>query len=177
MISPSVPYLSLQQDERGTPLSATFIAFFKLDSLRIDSLPSPTVQIVLPPEQFIPNPLDQIAPYRMVRVTFTGGRIGRLCPSFSDLEVVREQDYDWSALPTRLLPDETTTQNLARRQALWLSTGLSPDPRMYEVRQSLWFDELGLSSRGLKHYLLLGHDEYVEVVAEDWKWEPGQPTA
>lgn len=47
---------------------------------------------------------------------------------------------------------------------------------MYEVLHSPWLIEEKLDrSTGWHHYLLLGHDEYAEVIAKGWEWQPGQP--
>lgn len=90
--------------------------------------------------------------------------------------MVREQDYDWSAVASTRLPGETVEQNVLRTRELWLSTGVCPDPSMYKVSHSPWLmkEKLGHGA-GWRDYLLLGHDEYVEVIAKGWDWQPGQP--
>jgi hypothetical protein len=47
---------------------------------------------------------------------------------------------------------------------------------MYDVLHSPWLKEENLRpTDGWHHYLMLGHDEYVEVIAKGWDWQPGQP--
>jgi hypothetical protein len=47
---------------------------------------------------------------------------------------------------------------------------------MYEVVPSIWKTESGLQgSESVKHYLLAGTDEFVEVLAPRWEWILGDP--
>jgi hypothetical protein len=174
MISASVPHLRLQADKSGIPQSATFIAYFQGDDVAPATPMQGLPQKVLKPTEFIPAKANERAPFHVVRVSFTGARAGRTCFAVSDLEVIREDDFDWDAVPTSLLPGETIEANIARRKKEWLETGKCLDPRMYEVYDSPWLYELGLSEADAHHYILLGHDEYVEVIASGWKWEKGQ---
>ncbi len=167
--------MRIQKDSAGCPVSATFIGHFGLDEFPDHFHDGTAVEVVYETHEFHPTPLSTRVPFRMVRIMFDDGRKFRILPAVSDGEIIRESAYDWSAVSGALLPDETSEQNVARARATWLSSGLCPDPGMYEVQHSPWLAELGANGAGLRHYILLGDDEYAEVIAQDCGWEPGQP--
>jgi hypothetical protein len=107
-----------------------------------------------------------------LRLVFDRGGWLRLTPSYSDTEVVREDDYDWSdTFP--LIPGPDAAAALSRFSELWRATGRCPDPRAYEVHDSPWLAEVQAQGAGFgfRHYLILGHDRYVEVLATGWREE------
>ena len=172
-IEAGAPYLSLETSARGEPLSATFIAFFKCDESSAKRS-STDAHIVSKPPAFQARSQDVKTPYRLVRVSFIGAHSGHTRRAVSDHEPVREADFDWTAIASWPRPGEPPEQTVRRSRDLWLMTGMCPDPCMYQVQGSRWIRELGLSESTWHHYLLLGHDEYVEVVAQGWMWEAGQ---
>ena len=174
-ISPSVPHLKLKQAADGYPLSVTFIGHFKCDEMNEQVLASESIQVVSEDPDFEPAPLSLRAPFRMVRVNFVSAYLGRICQSVSDSEVIPEEDYDWSEVPSSLRHGETIERNFERSRDLWLTTGICPDPGMYEVKNSPLLTEFAMQSNELRHYIMLGHDEYIEVLAKGWDWEAGQP--
>jgi hypothetical protein len=95
-------------------------------------------------------------------------------PGFADSEVVREADYDWSAV-SRPSPGSDLVEYLRLQREKWLETGICPDPGVYEVRSSNWLreirEETGYEWLDYHHYLILGHDVYVEVIAKGWRDE------
>jgi hypothetical protein len=173
MISPSVPYLCFGAQETGRPLTATFIGFFKCEAA--GRPPAPGIRKVGDPGPFIPSEHAKGAEYRLVQVEFEQAFASRRSPSFSDTQVVEEGAYDWSLVPNMPLPGEAIKDFLVRVEKIWLSTGQTPDPGMYEVRRSRQLQSAGLPEGEWHHYLMLGHDEYLEVVARSWSWRPGQP--
>ncbi len=174
MISASVPFLRLHEDKNGIPHSATFIAFFQCDNVLLSPPTNNLPQKIVEPKDFISSKQDEKAPFHFIRVIFINPIAGRVCRSFSDLQIIPEDEYNWSAVLSELKPGETIEMNINRRRIEWLKTGVCLDPRMYEVFNSAWLHEIGQSEKGMHHYLLLGHDEYVEVIAGDWIWEKGQ---
>ena len=176
-IDPGAPYLTLQTSSTGEPVSATFVAYFKLDELAAKATRSTEPVIASEPAEFEPRSLELKAAFRLVRVFFMQGRAGRVCRAFADHEVVREADFDWEAVASSPRPDEPPEMTVRRVRDLWVMTGICPDPCMYEVEDSPWLRESGISDPIWHHYLLLGHDDYVEVIAQSWKWEVGQPVA
>jgi hypothetical protein len=94
--------------------------------------------------------------------------------AYSDSEVVPESLYDWSRVPGGMPEDgewERAEEDLRNE---WMKTGICPDPLMYEVIFGNGAEQ-GDPSVETKHYLLLGHDVYLEVDAVGWRWTPGQP--
>jgi hypothetical protein len=175
MISASVPHLRLNDEGDGMPCSATFIANFLCPEVNGGASEDDEPLRVLSPGAFQPAHEGQMAPYHLVRVTFLGSKVARKSSAYSDIEVVEEASFDWSNVPTTLLPGESIEANIARSTREWAASGLSPDPGMYEVQNSPWLDELGIRDKALRHFLLLGHDEYIDVAATGWTWEKGQP--
>ena len=112
-----------------------------------------------------------------MRVNFEGGFAIRRHPSFSDLEVIPEADFDWSALVGSRKAGETVLETVARGTKYWRETGLAPNPGMYGVERSPWLSALDEAPQGLHHYILLGQDDYVEILAKGWTWELGQVLA
>lgn len=175
-ISPSVPNLEIQKSNDEHPISTTFIGHFKCDEAIKRENFLAAIQVISTVPEFKPTSMTTRAPFRMVRVNFVDGYQVRIRPSASDLEVIPENAYDWSAVSSSLLPNETIEQNVERTRSSWLKTEICPDPGMYEVQNSPWLtNEIEKQSAGLRHYIILGHDEYIEVLAKGWAWEPGQP--
>lgn len=176
MVAVSAPFLKCQRSETGEPLSVTFVGYFKLDHVHQPG-GNASFEIAQEPPEFEPATSDEQHPYRLVKLSFTGGRDVRTVPSFSDSQVIEEDAYDWSSVPGDLRPGEDAKANRERRNRYWLETGTSPDPGVYEVEGSNWLTELGDQANGLHHYLILGNDDYVEVLAEGWAWQAGQPVS
>lgn len=170
MISPSVPYLRMELSKQEQPAAATFVGFFELEAGSNAVAPL----VVRDPGEFVRSNSINGAAHRLVKVIFEEVSHARVLPAVSDLEVISEQLYDWSNVPSGIESGETAEQSVARMGRLWKATGFCPDPRMYEVRDSYWLRELELDANQWRHYILLGHDEYVEVAARQFDWQPGQ---
>jgi hypothetical protein len=173
-IDPGAPYLTLQIDKARRPSSATFIAYFKCAAPAEKKVASSQIQIVTSPPDFRPASLEEEASFRLLRVHFTEGYEAQMKRAVSDHEVIQEDDYDWSSVSSTPRVGETIEQTVRRSHELWIMAGLCPNPRMYEIESSPRIHELGLSSSIWRQYLLLGHDEYLEVIAQGWTWEAGQ---
>lgn len=173
MISPSVPYLRMESKGQAKPISVTFIGFFELE---VGSEPT-TSSVVQDPGEFVASNMATGSRYRLVRIVFDESVHVRVQPAFSDLEVIQESIYDWSNVPSAIQGNEMAEESVDRVGQLWKATGLCPDPRMYEVRESKWLRELGLDAAKWRHYILLGHDDYIEVVAKKYEWQSGQALA
>lgn len=176
MVAVSAPFLKSERSETGQPRSVTFVGYFKLDHVQPPDS-NPQFEIVQEPPEFEPATKDEQHPYRLVRISFSGGRDMRTVPAHADGEVIDEDAYDWSAVPGDLRPGEDAKANHERRNRYWLETGTSPDPGVYEVEGSSWLAEFGDHGMGLHHYMILGNDDYVEVLAEGWSWQAGQPVS
>jgi hypothetical protein len=106
---------------------------------------------------------------RWLRLVFRHGLRAMFNPSHSDKEVVETGAYDWSAVH-QLEPGKGFAASLSRFNEQWKQSGLCPNPRAYEVHDSPWLERIRstVPTATYKHFLLLGHDGYAEVVAEDY---------
>jgi hypothetical protein len=175
MISPSVPMLSVQS-HNDFPDSVTFIGHFKCEEPALDERPGADYEVVKGDPEFKEAGIGDRGAFCMVKIDLQAGARFRTRPAYSDLEVVRRDDFDWSEIAGVRKPSESASQSVKRIQHLWITTGVCPNPRMYEVESSDWVVESGLRlDEGWKHYLLLAHDSFVELIAKGWNWKRGQP--
>jgi len=172
-VASSAPHINLYQTEEGKPDYVTFIAYFKIE----DSQQSPVgtaVQFVKNPGEFRLGSPDDDGTYRLVCLTLHGGYSARKCFAVSDHEVITEASFDWRAVPGALQPGDSVLSALSRAEEFFIETGFSANPGFYEVLGSPWLVELGLDDANLHHYIIVGHDEYFDIVAQDWHWKVGQ---
>ncbi len=177
-ISPSTPFLRLISSEvvENGATQVQFVAHFGLEDSQGDASElHRSVVVVADPGDLHDQSQSPIqSPYRRVRILFERGLWSRMCPAYSDSEVVKESKYDWSAVVGRYKSGEDPPTWLRRFKVTWLDTSICPDPGMYEVENSPWLREIESvegSKEELRHYLFLGHDAYVEVLAEGWTWK------
>jgi hypothetical protein len=165
MVSPSVPQLRLSTVEGGQTAAVQFIAHFALRGEWTDNqrIGFPQAEVVRSP---IESPLNDPA-YGLVGLTFQQVAWAHKSPAFSDREVLNPEEFDASAIPYST-PSADVGAWLRDFQSLWLKTGNCPDPRAYLVDSSLRLANLNL--QGYKHIVIEGHDEYVEVIAQNWHW-------
>jgi hypothetical protein len=172
-VATSAPHLKMRQNAEGKPSDITFIGYFKLN----DTAQATTnlgIEIVEDPGTFHPDTHAEDAPYRLIRVSFDGGFAYRRCHAISEYDVISEASYDWHMVPAMILPGEDVRQNLQRSERYWVETGIAPDPLFYEVAGSLWIADLGINDPELRHYIVVGQDEYFDIAARAWRWEAGQ---
>lgn len=177
MVSPSVPYLQLNASEAAADdlAAVSFIAHFglewpstQLNEKRFEKVHSPYASgIKLTPPT---------GPFQLVKVKFASAIASRMLPGFSDREIINPEIYDSSNLPCGYSPGQSISEWKRQFQHTWVQNRLCPDPRMYEVSSSLWIEELGVGGE-FKHFLIEGHDAYVEIIAKKWDWisEGGLP--
>lgn len=65
------------------------------------------------------------------------------------------------------------------RCATWLALGHCPDSGFYVAQSSDWLSTLPEFCQRFRHYVLDGHDGYVELIAErfawqEWSWNHGE---
>ena len=174
-VSAHAPCLELHlSKDCDLPIFASFIGYFKLQDRAKPNLGQ--ARSYDDPGPFRPAKQgEEGQPYHVIGVRFLGGLRGRLVDAYDEDQVIDESAFDWSALPTEFLIGETLDENLARGDRYLNETGLSPSPRFYEVIGSPWVDEVAPERTDLRHYIILGLEEYAEVLAEGWEWELGQP--
>ena len=108
---------------------------------------------------------------RWLELSFVGSQSCRLTGAWSNSEVLAPDRFDWQHVPFRQEPVENVTAWLAQFRSAWKEAELCPDPGIYEAHGSSWAHEIGITNdEGLHHYLILGHDVYVEILAESWSW-------
>lgn len=173
MVATSAPYLKLHQNAEGMPVDITFVGYFKLNE-SVQASDNSAIQIVEDPGDFCPATHAKNAPYRLLRVSFDGGFAYRKSHAVSDHEVIPEANFDWSEVPSALRVGENILENMNRAVSYWKETGQSPDPGFYEVVGSQWIVDLDINDPELRHYMVVGQDEYFDVVARGWRWEAGQ---
>lgn len=173
MISPSAPFLKLQESSEQGEVLVTFVGYFGTQDTGNSGSPTGMPEIREPGPEF--HLSDDKAPYRLIRVSFAEVLQSRTVSAVSDSQVIRESDYDWHKVASKRRSGEKINDFLRRHASSWEKTGLCPNPRMYEVLGSAWLEELAPQNPlPWHHYLLLGHDEYVEVAARTWRWDAGQ---
>lgn len=172
MVATSAPNVRIHASPDGKPTSVTFVAYFKLADDGRYTPGSPVDSKNVPDFKVLDQ--EDHHPYHLVRINFDDGLAYRTHPAISDGEVIRESDYDWSMVPGALLPGEDALDNVRRARQFWIDHQLSPNPGIYIVDKSPWLDELKLGDSSLKHFLILGQDEYIETIARSGMWEVGQ---
>jgi hypothetical protein len=176
-ISASAAYLRAQFSEAPNeiPVQVDFVGFFRGNEAKGDGSSGTALNVIKVPPVFEETKEGTNGVFQLVRVVFGKAHWLRLSPGVSESQVLDEAAYDWSAVPSSLGAGETVYENVQRVRALWLETGVCPDPRMYEVKFSPWLAELRLSqAEGWSHYLLAGSEGYLEVIAQGWEWRQGQ---
>jgi hypothetical protein len=172
MVSPSVPFLRLvaQEGLSDCSVAVEFVAYDRRLDHGSENQASTAVRVVQPPSEFRPFEGMITKPYRQVRVCFRGETWARICPAVSDSQVIDESKFDWSDVPGMWEPGEDIYEYLERDRRRWHQSGVCPNPRIYQVEGSRWLYEASVSGEAnprLKQYIILGHDSFVEVLAED----------
>jgi hypothetical protein len=184
-ISPSTPFLKMIVSESASdqPTEVTFLSFLPSEEdlkryaegkdARDELIDNDTSLLGINDDK---RGLDKRD--RIVKLTFDRAVWTRMYP-FDDEEVFN-CNYNWSAVGGRDFepnPDpedwgeELWEESVKRFRQQWGRTSICPDPGMYEVENSTWLQETGASDEGLKHYLIIGHDVYIEILASSWQWE------
>jgi hypothetical protein len=160
------------------PTEVTAAAQFALEQQQDAkaSAPSGSVKIVQPPrvDEATAATLPSMAGglYQLIRIIFEDGLWVRFYPSFADTQVIEEAAFDWSALDHLNAHWKSGVEAYRRNfWSVWYQTGICPNPCMYRVEGSTWLREVNIVNPAFKHYLILGHDAYVEVIAKGWRWE------
>ncbi len=113
--------------------------------------------------------------YYHLRVVFERGTWARVSPGLSDADPIDRSRYDVRALRPYDDPLLPVHERVRAAWAAWRQTGRCPDPRMYQVVGSHWIEPLGKVADGLAHFIIVGHDSFVEVIAREWRVECDGP--
>ena len=167
-VSPSTPFLRLHVEECGDPIRVSLVAHFALYDGPNDVHDGRSVEIVIPPDESLEEQGEKVGPYQLVVVSFKSGVAAKWLPAYSDDDAINEKAYDQTAFSCPYREGDDPHEWMQRFQEHWMSTGFCPDPGLYEVQESQWREEVGAAG---KHYLIRGHDAYLEILADDWSWE------
>jgi hypothetical protein len=171
-VSPSTPFLRLiaAESSEDCPTRITFVANFGLlaEPIRNQEVGFRSVVQSVDPYALSDKSALKSKTHCLVMMEFQGSSASRISPSHSDREVIDPKKFDFSSIPSANYSKGVAAW-LRDFRSLWAKTGNCPDPRAYSVEDSQWQESRGGS--GLRHFLIQGHDAYVEVLARGWKWE------
>jgi hypothetical protein len=152
MISPSVSDLRVQIVENGDATISAEVA-------------------VLPQTDPLANALAD----SRVLLIFSSGQWVRTEPSFGDIEVIPPGMFERTL---RFNTSHDFHDQIREFRQDWLSSGICPISNIYSVENSLWIREQNAARFGCQHYVIEGHDMWVELIAQSfqWRWD-GASTA
>jgi len=170
-VSPSTPFLRLLAEESGKcQTQVIFVASFGLraETTERQEAGFRSATKAINPHELADSDSEKSKTHSLVRLSFEGGLWARISPAFSDREMINPHEFDTSLIPYSNQPDDVGVW-LKDFQSLWMKSGRCPDPGAYVVEPSQWISSLGL--KGFEHFLIQGHDAFIEVLARHWKWE------
>lgn len=106
---------------------------------------------------------------KFVEITFPFTTDVRINPALMEGRVIDHDAFDWSELKMRWDEQEDIYINLRDHIQLWYELEASPLPGMYSIEPSVWLQSK--RKRDRKHYMILGEDMWIEVLAEEWSWK------
>jgi len=171
MIS-SVPRFHVAKRKDDVIESIDFIAFFKLETALLPEVAdNSSVVLVKDPHPFSPSATAKSAPYRLVRVSFDAP----IYSVMNDEDDFPEDQFDWSEMPIDRTLVGSVSEYSALANSYLIEMSASPNPLMFEVGCSRLLQELGADTDEYKHIILVGEDQFFNVVARGWHWQAGQP--
>ena len=107
-----------------------------------------------------------------VEIRFLSGQWLRANPSASDQEVIPAGIFDWSDVPFRGDQGPPSNTFLEDFRARWTLNETCPDPGVYEILSSRWLLDAGATRFGCRHFVVKGHDLWIEVLSRgmSWRW-------
>jgi hypothetical protein len=177
-VSPSTSFLKplIGEVPSHCPTEVTFLGYDpteyynqQLAPWQVDPSIQPSDEELIAFANAHPDPRDKV-----VKVTFEGSTCVRMYRT--DAEFFSERFpsslYDWSEIKfyfdAEVESEDAWEEQLRLENEYWQRTGICPDPSMYAVQYSPWLEELQL--RASNHYLIIGYECYVEVIAAGWSW-------
>jgi len=109
---------------------------------------------------------------RYIEIVFRDAVAAMFLPSFSDAEVIPEAEFDWSQIEVDYSLDAGLDAFRRRFWASWRSSGRCPDPGAYILHKSRLLEPPRKHAKKYLHYIICGHDNYVEVIASGYSWSP-----
>lgn len=115
------------------------------------------------------EPFDDL---RYIEIVFRDAIAAMFLPSFRDAEIIPEGEFDWSQIEVDYSLDAGLDAFRRRFWASWRLSGRCPDPGAYILRGSRILDSLCKPANEYLHYIICGHDNYVELIASGYSWSP-----
>ena len=168
-IDPATPFLRLTALETPSDVPT---AVFPFTSDEPSYQPQTSISVVAPPTGPIITLPSTNGAYQLLCVTFVIALWARFSPGYSDRDVVDPSRFDSSAIFAPDVPRSKVDEWPAAYRHEWNRTDLCPNPYMNEVQESDWLNEAFGQQDDFKHFLLMGHDAYVEVIAGGWNCPP-----
>jgi hypothetical protein len=112
-----------------------------------------------------------------VELTFRAGQWVRIEPAYSDHEIIPPDRFAWSDLPFFAVESGNLADRLRDFRMLWTKTGICPDPLVYEIQTSTWLEQTGAGRYQCKHYVVKGHDMWIELLAQNFSWRWIEPSS
>lgn len=166
-------FLKMQLDDNGFPQSVTFVGCFRNHDDEGGLIYAED------PGEFRKARDDERTFYQLVRVNFWGARGSGWHERFDQAQSIDLRRYDLSEYKFPM-PDPKKGESLDTAMDKYLDefrkSGLIPDSRMYKIGGSKTLQELAPNNTDLNHYLFLGSERNLSIIAEGWDWELGQPT-
>ena len=109
--------------------------------------------------------------YQQIAVTFDRIVYARLYPEFSPDDVERLDSYDWDMVLKFQDKEHGFRDHYRTFHDQWNATNICPDPAAYIVEKSDLVQRLGIEDAAFQHYLFVGDDYNVEVIAQSLTWQ------
>ena len=119
----------------------------------------------------------QYGDYTQIAVVLKRILYAKLCPEYSVEDHRRLDTYDWGAIPEFRDKDGSLREHTRRFHDAWNASNRCPDPSAYIVEDSDTIECLGFNDDSFKHYIFIGDDFNIEVVAETFAWEVVDPNS
>ncbi len=163
--------MTAAESDPAQPPAVTAVASFL--SANVGAQPAGnSVRIIKPPVISGKGDSAATGPYRLIRIAFEMGGWIRMSPALADGDVFGSETYDWSRMTFMQQAAGEGVDDLRRKfVSLWRENSICPDPRMYEVLGSHWLRDTPIAIGTFKHFLIAGHDAFIEVLAKGWTWE------
>ncbi len=165
MIAPSLPKLTLISEEDGTHF-VKFRGFFGFEGVANNSQESVIVDGVTLEARKVGLP----ARYQLISLKFDLVGWFRRSPQYSDSEVIRETDYDWSCVPGVIRDHESVTDWRIRFLKEWNDSRICPNSGVYVVENSDWDVGPDKARFNLNHFLIVGESCFIEILAKGCTW-------
>jgi hypothetical protein len=109
--------------------------------------------------------------YKQVAVVLEQVQFAKLYPDRSASDSARVEGYDWSLVPNFADEHNSLKGAIRRFHDQWNATDICPQPSAFTVCDSDLLRDLRIPVDTFKHYVFLGDDFNVEVVAKSMTWQ------